>query len=316
MKVSKALGLKVQELSHDEVRQKLQAEVDKLDEPEAPQPGVLHYVRDVYDDYFVYEARSEGEPPKLFKQGFTVDDQNNVQLAGEPEEVIEETQYVAAEAQEPTVNEEATEEETPVDGEPETQEKEVDTMREKQVDALITCEQNTWCEDDREFLMNLDDDKFAKIEALAAPKEEEPVAEEVVEETATPEPETPEVEEEVVEEEPAAEEPKVQTLDDLLANADQDLRESIEQGQRMLRQQKDELVTGILAIKTNKFTEEQLRAKSMDELTALAELGRVEVDFSGKGGGEIDEPVPVPPAPRMVWNKDGTPNYDHLSEEK
>jgi hypothetical protein len=235
--------------------------------------------------------------------------------------VIQETEYVAASAA-PVVNTEEDDVATGTseeDVELKPQAKEVSAMRDEKVAALITCEQNTFCEDDREFLMGLEDDQFAKIEALAASKEE-PSTEEVVEETTTTEEVVEETTttEEVVEETPAAEAPvKVQKLEDLVANADPELRESIEAGQKVLRDQKDELVKGIMDNKRNKFTEDQLRSKSMDELTTLAELAQVEVDFSPKIGG----PTPikgktVPDAPRMKWNKDASPDYSHLDEEK
>jgi hypothetical protein len=326
MKVSKALGLKVQEISHDELRSKLQAKVDELDRPTEPTLALYHYVLDVYDDYLVFEARKEGEDPVLYKQSFTVDEQNNVALVGRPEEVIQETEYVAASAS-PVVNAEAEESTTgTLNIETETKGKEEQAMdRTEKVNALITCEQNQWCEDDREFLVGLNDDQFTKIEALTATKEEPSTtedpeavaaAEAAAEAKAQADAEAEAAAAEATATATADEEPvKVQKLEDLVANADPELRESIEAGQKMLREQKDALVKGIMEIKTNKFTEDQLRSKSMDELTALAELGRVEVDFSGKGGGEITEEKTVPDAPKMRWNKsDGSPDYSHLDE--
>ena len=67
------MGLKVQELSFEDIRGLLQQEVDKLDMPGSMVPAKLHFVREVFDDSFVYLARQEGEPDKLFKQNYSVD---------------------------------------------------------------------------------------------------------------------------------------------------------------------------------------------------------------------------------------------------
>ncbi len=335
-KVARKLGLSVrepvvpelsaQEISHDELRGKLQVKVDELDQPSSPTPSVFHYVLDVYDDYLVFEARRENEDPKLFKQGFTIDDQNNVALVGRPEEVIQETEYVAASAQ-PATNEGSA---TEVNDDPTTTtETEVINMdRNESVTALITCEQNTFCEDDREFLMGLADDQFTKIEALAATKEEsstedqEAVAAAAAKAKADAEAEAAVAAAEAdaaAEAAPAAatEDPvKTQTLEELVANASPELKESIEAGQKVIRGQKDQLVAGILANKRSKFTEAQLREKGMDELMALAELAQAPVDFSLKIGGEIKEEKTVPDPPAMRWNKDRSPDYSHLDETK
>lgn len=77
------------ELSNDEIRLRLQQTVDQLDEAGSP---LLHYVIDVYEEYFIYEARcQEGQPTIFYRQSFATDEDGQVTLEGDPVEVVKET---------------------------------------------------------------------------------------------------------------------------------------------------------------------------------------------------------------------------------
>lgn len=68
------------------------------------------------------------------------------------------------------------------------------------------------------------------------------------------------------------------------------LRESLRAGMRMANERRASLISGIKACSRNKFTDEQLSAKSTDELETLAELAQVpvpEVSFDGRGGPRV-----------------------------
>ncbi|MBW1723511.1 MAG: DUF2213 domain-containing protein [Deltaproteobacteria bacterium] len=94
--LAKKLGFRAQELSHDEIRSKLQEEVDKLDVPPSESPSILHYVVDVFDDYFVYEKRQSDGDSELYKQEFEVQEDGSVALKGQPEKVMKNVEYVRA----------------------------------------------------------------------------------------------------------------------------------------------------------------------------------------------------------------------------
>ena len=55
-----------------------------------------YYLADVYDDYFVYEVRSrEGmSPPKMYKRNYSVNDSGELEFAEEPSEVRKQVTYV------------------------------------------------------------------------------------------------------------------------------------------------------------------------------------------------------------------------------
>ena len=102
------------------------------------------------------------------------------------------------------------------------------------------------------------------------------------------------------------------TAEEFIAQAPPEMREVLESGLKMHRERKSKLVQTLLGNKRNKFTKEQLEAKSMDELEALVELGQVEVDYSGQSGPaaenspKVHERQPdgtgVPEMPRIQWN--------------
>jgi hypothetical protein len=85
----------------------------------------------------------------------------------------------------------------------------------------------------------------------------------------------------------------------LLANADPETRESIEQGRAMFAQKKEDTINRILGCKRNRFTKEQLQAKSFQELESIAALVQDEADYSARGtarmNAEDPNAIPAPP---------------------
>jgi hypothetical protein len=65
--------------------------------------------------------------------------------------------------------------------------------------------------------------------------------------------------------------------------------------------EKDQVVTKLLANQRNPFTKEQLEAKELEELKALAQLGHVEVDYGPQGGppNTNADPNAAPPMPKV-----------------
>lgn len=77
---------------------------------------------------------------------------------------------------------------------------------------------------------------------------------------------------------------KVKTLEEFLETApDSEMKDQLSSGLAMHKAEKDGLVKKILANARNTFTEDQLKAKKLDELQAIASLAHAP-DYSGQGG--------------------------------
>lgn len=265
------------EQSHDDIREAL---YNALAETVSGNQRV--WIKEVYDDYVIYEVAEISEgfvtgAEKMYKRGYTVDSGTGmVSLSSDAMEVIEETRYVAVSA---TTNKGAKTESNKPDV------KEDNMNREEIVKGLIANEATQYTEDDKEWLMTLDDCKLQKM----TPKE--PVQNKQPEPTVNRD-----------EADEGKEPEKEVTLDKYIANAPAELRDSLRLMHKRSEAEKDSLVKALMANKRNKFSEEQLRDKSNEELSALAELGSVEVDHTLAAGGASmkgDEKQTVPSPPRI-----------------
>jgi len=94
-------------------------------------------------------------------------------------------------------------------------------------------------------------------------------------------------------------EDKPKTLDESLAEMPKDLAAHTRRALARENAYKDELVKQLKENKRCSFTEDQLRAKDVDELEVLADMAEVEVDYSGVSVGDMatneDDSVPEPP---------------------
>jgi len=347
--VAEKFGLSVQETSHDDVRDLLRK---LLYEQYNPKPindevqraqEVYAWVREVYDDYFVYEVQE-----KLYKQKYTLDN-DEASFKGDPTEVKLETKYVKAD-----VNEQKEVDgggtngngiDDPTDRKDNksitTNDEEVKKqmeIKEKLVNGLI--ENGSFTEEDRKWLMEQDDCRLEKLGTLSVKepetnvdKEAEAKAKEEAELKANAEAKAKEEAEAKAKADAEAKaaletnvepDPKPQTADEYVANAPAEIKEVLDAGLKMQREKKANLVKGLLANKRNKFTEDQLKDKAVDELEKMAELANVPVDFSAQVGGKSaeselkeNEKHPdgsgVPDMPVAKWNKDGSAD---LSEDK
>lgn len=161
--------------------------------------------------------------------------------------------------------------------------------REKVITALIA--NGTYKEEDREELKKLDEKHLSKLAKLT----ETPPPAETAAEVKEPEKEAPAVE-------AKKEDDKPQTEEEYINAAPPGVREVLEEGLNMRKQKKDSIITALTANTNCKFTKEQLEKKPITELEALAELARVEVDYSLQAGGKADneDSVPAPPPLFMV----------------
>ena len=192
--------------------------------------------------------------------------------------------------------------------------------KEQIIKSFIENDKLTFNEDDREWLESLSEEQLVKMQvnyhALEAkdpePKDDGDLADgddgtpAVNADAGTPEPK---------------DEPKPKTPEEFISSAPVEMQEVLTNGLKMFRDKKSKLVKGLLANKRNKFTEEQLKARSLEELENLVELSAVEVDFSTNAQPRHKEPkinernedglgIPDPPTP--VWIN-GRPDFSHLN---
>lgn len=259
------------EASYGEILMELQKTVDAMDNS-----TYVHFVKAVYNDYFVYKAQANSEAPgplresKMFKQKYAVAENGSIELKDDPLEVREEVNYI-----------------TLKEGGNEMPESKEQCCPEK-VAALIANENNIYTEEDAEWLGNLTEDQLMKIEGEDKAKTDvQLAAEEGAKELEAlkadkdgedPPPDTD------------GEETRV-TADEYIANAPPEIREVLESGRRMHKAKKDKLVDTLMGNERNKFTKEQLEAKDVVELENLADLAFVAVNYEANAAnaGETGE---------------------------
>lgn len=96
--------------------------------------------------------------------------------------------------------------------------------------------------------------------------------------------------------------PKVQTMAEYLASAPLELRETLQEGMRLQKARKDDLISAIKANADNKFTDEVLAGFDTPTLDNIAALAKVTPSYEGRGtpepqvnrGSEDTQCVPAP----------------------
>ena len=145
------------------------------------------------------------------------------------------------------------------------------------VDGLIDNDATSFSEEDREQLLELNEELLQKIEPVVNDDPEEPAAEE-----------DDSVEEEAVAEEAPAEEAAEEaeevvdnnsdalTVEEYIANAPEGIRDMLKAGLAAHQRDRQDLIDVVVANEKNIFSEAQLNSKSIDELQGLAALAGVE----------------------------------------
>lgn len=263
------------EVGNNQVREKLRNFVNALDTPE-----YINYYVDHFDEYFVYETAKRdmmtgiSTISKFYKRSFSVNQETGeVTVADDTVEVIEKREYVEVE-QRPNA-------EPANDLPPKVNTDKSCTCKEKSnmektalVDKLIACERTRWTAEDRDFLMS---QEIKALEKFQAPDEKAP--------EPAKEPETK-----------ANEAPK--TTEEALALMPEPIRTSIKALVARDESEKADLVKKILAIKTNQFTEADLKAMDRENLNRIAALAAIPVDYSGAApAAPVEEANPLPLMP-------------------
>jgi hypothetical protein len=276
---ARKLGLTDNEASHEEMRARLQRAVDALDNE-----GWLHFVRAVYDSFFVYEARGNNPSEtgasrvsKMYKRGYSVnEDSGEVTLANNAQEVREEINYVPVANADSTASDEGEQ----------TNEENVDMKKNDIIQALIACPHTNFDAEDESWLNNLETEQLEKLRVLEPPTK--PSAPEPSADNESPKPSA---------DLDSEDETKLKTLEEFVEGAPAEYRDHIQRALRRDADVKTKLVDVLVANERCSFSVDELKSKGLDELERLVELARVEVDFSGQGGGpdtQVDDGSPDP----------------------
>jgi len=124
------------------------------------------------------------------------------------------------------------------------------------IDAILAANGSKWKEEDRTFLMTLNEEQLDKV--VPEPKVDPP------EDVAKKDEDAPEPDEK------PAEEPV--TLQAFIQKAPAEIQEVLNEAVTTLAQRKAALVGDIVGNKRNRFTKEALNAMSMNQLTGIAAL--------------------------------------------
>jgi len=269
------MGLKGNLLSHGSIRDQFRGAVQG---GRTLADNEYLFVEEMFDGFGIY-SHENSDGVKLYKQAYTVDAQDQLALAGEPVEVMQQVSFV------PVTNEQ----EDRVQSNSTKTEGEQDMDRKERIDALIAAEGSDWEEQDREALTGLSDEQFDKVERGAKV-------------TAEPPAEQPPAEDEAPKENEQDDEPV--TVDTFLANAPEEVKETLTSAVKLQKSKKDSLVKGLMENKRNKFTKEQLEAKTLEELESLASLAQVEVSYKGQN------PAQEEPTTNESEQPDEMPDFD------
>jgi hypothetical protein len=244
------------EMSHEETRRLLQSAIRNTDDDA--------WVEEVHDKYFIYE--SDG---KLYKQEYTVAD-GIVSFVGLHKLVERQVTYVEVTAL--AANRSKTE-------------KGRDMDKQEIVDGLIKNEHTSWSEEHRDSLTALDDALLANMSEDAKSLSELTTASEQGAKDDPPKEEDPKPAAEVEPKANAAE--KQVTVEEYVAAAPVEIRESLQLGVNTVNTEKARLIEVIKANKANVFTEQDLKMMGLQMLQALARLATPETTERGDRSNTI-----------------------------
>ena len=272
--IADGAGLMVNELSHQDIRSKLQGLVgdEGMDSP---------WVSMVYSKYFVYEDSTMG----LWKQSYVVLEEDEVELLGAPVEVEKQVKYIVKGTEDVIGND--------------TNIKESEMNKKEIIEELISNAGTAWSEDDKPVLLKMEKSVLEKMIPVVNDEVEEPVEAEAEAVEEAPAEEAPveaeavedEVEEneEAVEDEAEASDPaanqvvvpmlnKRMTMNEFFKTAPKSVVAQVKRGMAIEAAEKKRLVNTITSNDACEMTEEFLMKKEIEELQAIAKLAANSTD--------------------------------------
>lgn len=270
----------INELDYTKIVQLMHSKIDSMD----IRGEKVNYLKRVYPSYVVYSIHymNANEPNKMVKRNYRLVN-DGIEWIGDSIQVTEEISYT--EINNNTNNAKTNEEEDMAD------EKVLKTMKEccpDKVDELIKNNEN-FTEEHKESLLGMTEDAFALTINVAKDIKVVEKVEDIVEN-----------------EEKDEKDEKVTSLEDLLANAAPELRESIEFGQRELAKKKEGIMARIKSNKLNTFGDDELKGFDMEFLEKLAGMVPApKQNYALNAGGTVPQETEIEPLPKNnTWEED------------
>lgn len=268
-------GFSVFKLGFREIAQKIQQTLDEKDNQ-----TTVHYLAEVYEDYFVYEVSQisgdgRSSQSQLLRTRYSVKSDDSIEVEGDPVPVVRKVEYVTMQTNEGG-------ETTMADKKDGKETKPTPCCPEK-VELLIQSEQTRFVEKDREWLSTMSEEQIEKF--LPMEKKEEPKV-------------NKETEEKLITKEDAVKvlQEQVKTPEAFLQILPPELQASMRHGMNLYQQQRTSLIQTITANQEAGFTEQELAGKDIVELAKLAKLAKAHEQTSmyvGQGAGFPEHTVPL-----------------------
>ncbi len=262
----------INELDYTKIVDLLSSKIDSMD----VRGEKINYLSRVFSDHVIYRIhyRDSETPNRMVKRNYRIEN-DAVVWTSEPINVMEQVTYTEIHN---NIETKTNEKEKGMEKE------KVKTMREccpDKVNELISNNAN-FTEENRESLLDMTEDGFALTINVA--KDVDSTEENDLTENA--------------EKEETQENVEVNTMDDLLANAAPELRESIEYGQKILSEKKAKLIDTIKANKGNSFSDEELSGFKMDFLEKLVKMAPApKANYALNQGSSFAEDKDIEPLP-------------------
>lgn len=233
------------------------------------------WIEDVYDDFFIYY-----ENGSTYKQAYAVDATDQISLVGSPALVIRSVEWKLVNSKAKSTSKNIKNKGTSMD-------------RTKLIDELIAS--SLWDESDRGILEKASDEvltKFSKLQQNAEKKEEK-----------KSEPKDPPT---------VLSNQRQLTAQEYIDSAPPEIRDVLSNGLATYSTQKQLLIVEIMANERNVFSEDQLKAKSLEELAQIAAFippvanqQKAPANYFGAGAAvptTLGKPVEEDPLGLPVWN--------------
>jgi len=218
-----------------------------------------NYVEEVFDDYVIYrkQRKNGSNDSGYYRQTYEVKEDGTVWLTGSPEQVSKKVSYEKITTMKRTIFNDNKEE-----GDSKMADEKKPCCLEKVVE-LIGNELTQFTEEDREWLLELGEEKLKKLTPKELPAVQVNVADYV-------------------------ERASIKTYEDVLALAPDDVKEQMQEGLKLHNEHRNDLIKEILEnAEKDSWTEDELKAYSTKMLEKFAKQFKPVVDYSGQGAGGV-----------------------------
>lgn len=261
---------KQSKMSDTDIRHALNAAIKEKN------PNAFVFLESVFKDSFVFQDAMNGD---FFLQSFKIENDGSITLGEDVEQVRPELDFV------------------PVKINVENEDNQMD--KEKFVTDLIANESTAFNSDDKDWLIELDENRLEKLmpPVLNAKHDDEEDEEKKKEKKN-----------EEKDDEKLSNNSSPETTEDYIKAAPAEMRDVLSNGLQLHNDLRANMITGIIANTSNQFSEEELKNFDIAMLKKLSTLAVV-VDYSGQGtfrDHTSDNDMSAPEVPKVFQNANET----------